>query len=142
MERPSIEYKGFLITFIEEFEGEQRAWDITYKNKDTIENVHDCKSLKNAKQYVDNLVRKEFKRFPIIHKKRWGNGYIKAEVTSITEDNEFWVVFPDGERQKSREVLIDIQSNWDKINEISSINKEIEALHSKSNKIEKSLEKK
>jgi len=109
-------YKGFNIFYNEN----SNDWRIR-------ESGDDFPSLAAAKRNIDNITKKDFKRFDV-YVNEWRLYYI-ATVTSITPDNEFWVV-KDGKRSKHRAVNVFAvnDSNKDILTEAKAIGAEIERL--------------
>lgn len=129
-----IDYKGFEIEYYE------------FEDKFTIKSNYDIKkqTLSEVKDYIDRITKKDFKRFNVLVRAyNYKEGYQEAEVTSITEEGDYWIVYKDGQREKKHKsgVFVLNENNVKLIKEISELRKNVGELNTKINTLENNMEK-
>jgi len=129
-------YKDYIIRFsenTEKFEAIDKKEGVIYTHS----------SYKQVEQYIDKLLKKGFKRIPVIYDD-YGK-YRQGEVTSaIPEEKDVWIVNNEGERCKKHitysPVYKDNEKNWKILSAIEQKNKEIEKLQKEIGELEKQFE--
>lgn len=102
--------------------------------------------IKKVKEYVDKLIKNEFKPMKIFLRNPWRNSEIEeATITSIDsqEKDEVWVVKSGGGRSKENKNICFAftEDNLTKINQLKEIEKKIGELNKEDGRIYKSLVK-
>jgi hypothetical protein len=131
------EYKGFIIKFSElNFEFTVRIGDSDYKNKE----------LEKVRKRIDDLDKKDFKRFDVIikyHSYRTGEQWKTYTVTSVFFENGWhaWVVDDQKGRSKQRyENLYEAtEENKNKIKLMADVQAKIDLLGQEKDGIEKTM---
>ena len=129
----NIIYKNHTIRF-EESTGQFKLLidgEVFYRNE----------SINEVKKQVDRLVKKGFKRIPVLIKS-YGDEFCKADITSIGEDGSIWIVKKNGCREKIggwRLVYKDSKENNIIVNQINELAKETKRLDSEKDKLVKKL---
>lgn len=127
------EYKGFNIRYEETCFGE----GFSIKENSSIRRD----KLSEIKKDIDKISKKDFKRFPLIYDQY--NNYLEVEVTSISEDGDYWVNDSKGNRTKThpRNLLKFTEENLNKIKAIENIKREQRLLSDKISQINKTFER-
>jgi len=114
------EYKGFIIKFDER--GQEFSVSIgtgVYRNKE----------LKKVREHIKRFLKPK-EKIPVIKKDRWNNKFVKAYVTSESEEDDshygrktlwLWVTEEEGKTHSKcgvNDVAKDCVENWDKVKEI------------------------
>lgn len=136
MDNLMTKHKGYLIDYNE---GAERFRAFVDGNV-AFENT----SLRDLKIVIDKFEKaqsnKYFKRFKILIFTRRAENYVEAEVTSITEDGDYWIL--DGKTlSKQSSVILATESNIQKINKMMSIKNLQLELHREHDGIEESLDR-
>ena len=99
----TVEYKGFHVSYSED----KNEW-IVYEGTDGYKSVSSHKGLALAKKAIDNVIRGDFQRIPVLIPLQYGYGsdftqLEAAEVTSHAEDGkDAWIITPEGKRRTVR----------------------------------------
>lgn len=141
----SQEYHGYQIYFDDKAE----EWWFQDKEGDQQKN----KSLKLIKNYIDRLNKKAFTRVSVYVKggRRYYSSvdedekYVKATITSVGIDGTIYIVRGSSKHAERfwdhSEVWEQTSDNWNKMQQVVEIEKQIKMLEKKKDKIHESLKK-
>jgi hypothetical protein len=129
-------YRGFKITFHEV----SKEWSVAI-SKESYEN----EDLEKVKDYVDRILKSEFKPFEAFSKRSvgWGQNdkYDKVTITSVDIEDAVWVKTTKGSRGKvtKGDLVAITPENEATIKHIQELDTEMDRLHKEKEREEKKL---
>ena len=128
----TVKYKGYTIQFLEYSE----VWEVKIG-----EDAYSNESLKNVKEHIDRLNKKDFKRFKVIST-RWSEIEV-VTVTSVDDKGYYWVIDKTGNRKKVSPECVCVYNdkNLDIVKQGAECEKQINRLNEKISKLKEQLEK-